>query len=133
MRLRQIGSLAVMVILAVMVGFLIYAGQFSGVHRSGSATKGDMSFVLLSIWVASPYIGAFLVMRRIREWRVAERIASAAILLICAFGPALVVATVMRFGGAQGGLGFLYLPFLQWIAVGATAVVLAMVSQRRPA
>ena len=132
MRSRQIACIAVLVALAVTVGFLVYAGQFSSAHGHGSATKGGLSFVLLTVWVAAPYVGALLVLRSIKKQRVAERIAFTATLLVCAFGPTLVVAAVMGLGGAQGGLGSLFLPLFQWIAVGVISIVLAVVRQRRP-
>jgi hypothetical protein len=128
---KLIGILFVSVALALTVGFIIWPGQYTGAHERGAATRVDLFLVLMAVWAGSPYVGTLFVMRSIRGWSIAERIAFALTLLACAFGPVLVVATLLRMGGAQGGLGFLFLPFLQWVVVGAMAIFLFVVRHRR--
>jgi hypothetical protein len=131
MRTRQLGSLVALVSLAVTVGFVIYAAQ-PWVEREPAVVSGSGVFlVLLSVWAASPYIGALLMVRRIRKSGTAERIEVILLALVCLLGPALVVEATMGRGGAQGGLGFVFLPFLQWVGVGVIAAVFAVVRRRR--
>jgi hypothetical protein len=130
-RARQLGSLIALASLAVTMGFMIYATQPWDGRGSELVPSSAGPLALLFVWAASPYIGALLVVPRIRNYNATERVELVLLALACLAGPVMVVAAAAGMGGAQAGLGFLFLPFLQWFALAAIAAVFAVVRRRR--
>jgi hypothetical protein len=126
---KRIGTIVVLAALVVTTGFMIYAaGPWTG-QSAQSASSSGWFLVLMVAWAALPYLGALLLVHKSRGLPTLFSVAAA--IVICLAGPGLVVAALAGAGGAQAGLGFVVLPFLQWMGLGAVGIASIVGSRMR--